>query len=311
MKRLFVVANLMALFIALATPIYVFAGGLRESKVVFGGEFTLPKDEIIDGDLVVLGGQAELQEGSKVTGNIALLGGRLTCFGRVEGDVVGFGGDIALQSPAVVRGKVILFGSSYEQQEGAQVSEVLRFESLRPYATVPPFRFELPNPEWLTRSWMKWGGFLFRVFAWTALAILCGLLFPRPMERIADAVRNQVVIAGVVGLISVVVLSVGIFLLAITLILLPVSFLGFLLVVIGWFMGIISIGLETGRRITEWLKQSWSLPIMAGVGTFALVFITNGVSSLIPCVGWIIPFTVGMVGFGAVIMTQFGLKEVI
>jgi hypothetical protein len=26
-------------------------------------------------------------------------------------------------------------------------------------------------------------------------------------------------------------------------------------------------------------------------------------------VGWIVPFSVGLIGFGAVILTQFGLKE--
>lgn len=311
MRRLFLFSCFFALLLALLMPVRALAGELLESKVVFGGEFTLQNNETLDGDLVVLGGVAELRQGSNVKGNIAFFGGRLECRGNVTGDIVGFGGTIELQRTAYVGGDVILFGSVYQQQEGAQVvGEVMQFESVRPFAAVYPLRVELPDLEWLTRGWMRWGGFLFRVFAWSALAILVGLLFPNPMERIANAVRDQAIIAGAVGLISVVIVSVGIIFLAVTLIFSPIAFLGFLLAGLGWFLGVIALGYETGRRLTEMLKQSWSLPITAGAGTFVLVFVVNGVSALVPCIGWMIPFSVGLVGFGAVILTQFGLKEI-
>ncbi len=311
MKRIFFSALLITLLVAFFLPLSVLAAGLRDSKVVFGGQFTLREGEVLEGDLVLFGGEAELQKGSTVTGNIALLGGKLSCLGEVRGDIVGFGGEITLQPTAEVAGDVILYGSSYQQREGAQVGTVLRYESVRPFAAVYPLRIELPNLEGLTKGWMKLGGFLFRVFAWAALAILCGLVFPKPMERIANVVHSQAIVAATVGLVSIVVVVVGSVLLAVTLIFLPISFLAFILVILGWFLGILAIGLETGRRLTEWFKQNWSLPIMAGVGTFVLVLVVNGVAALIPCVGWIIPFSVGVVGFGAVMMTQFGFREVV
>lgn len=311
MRQKIFFAILLLLLLTVFTPLETLAGGLMESKIVFGGEFTLQKDEVLDGDLVVLGGNATLNEGSIVKGNIALLGGSLTCRGTVNGDMVGFGGEISLHAPARVSGDVILFGSAYHQQEGATVvGEVLRYESMRPFATLVPLRVETPSLERLARSWMRWGGFLFRVFAWSALAVLGGLLFPTPLERVANAVHRQTIIAGSVGLLSVIVISVGIILLAVTLILLPIGFLGFVLAALGWFLGILAIGLETGRRLAEMFGQRWSLPITCGVGTFVLVLIVNGVSALVPCVGWIVPFSVGLVGFGAVILTQFGLKDV-
>lgn len=310
MKRIVLFAFLAVLLFTLGTPLGALAGGLRESKVVFGGEFTLEEGETLEGDLVVFGGVAELKQGASIKGNIAFFGGNLTCYGEVAGDIVGFGGEITLQPTAQVLGDVILFGSDYEEREGARVAgQIMRFESIRPFAAVYPFRIEVPNLDWLARSWMKWGGFFFRLFAWSALAILVGLLFPKPLERMANAVRDQVVIAGSVGLFSVVVVTVGIILLAVTLILIPVAFLGFILAVLGWFLGILAIGLETGRRLADLLKQSWSLPISAGVGTFILTLVLNSVSALVPCIGWIIPFSVGLIGFGAVVLTQFGIKE--
>lgn len=311
MKRTALIAGVITLLLALLTPMQVLAGGFMESKVVFGGEFILQENEVLAGDLVVFGGNAELREGSQVQGNIAFFGGQLTCSASVTGDIVGFGGKIALQPSAQVGGDVLLYGSAYQQEEGAKVvGQVMQFESLRPFGAVSPFRFELPNFDWLARGWTKWSGFLFRVFAWSALAILCGLLFPKLLDRIAAAVRRQAVITWVVGLVSVVVITVGLILLTITLILAPIAFLGFLLAGLGWFFGILGVGLETGRRIAEGLNQTWSLPITAGVGTFVLVLIINGVATLVPCVGWIVPFSVGLSGFGAVILTQFGLREV-
>ncbi|GAB4470284.1 MAG: hypothetical protein Kow0088_03010 [Anaerolineales bacterium] len=312
MKRKSFFVFLIVLFSALFNPLNALAAGLMESKVVFGGEFTLQKDEVLEGDLVVLGGKATLEEGSLVKGNVALLGGTLLCKGTVKDDVVGFGGEIMLQKTAQVSGDLILFGSAYQQQDGATVlGQVLQYESMRPFAAVSSFHLELPNLDRLSRSWMRWGGFLFRVFAWSALAILCGLLFPSSLERIANVVRNQAIIAGAVGLVSLIVIAIGIFLLALTLILLPLGFLGFVLAALGWILGVLAMGLETGRRLTEAVGQVWSLPITMGVGTFVLVLVVNGVAALVPCVGWIIPFSVGLVGFGAVILTQFGLKDVV
>ncbi|MCS6908371.1 MAG: polymer-forming cytoskeletal protein [Anaerolineales bacterium] len=312
MRRILLVAVLTALLAALLIPWRVLAGEATESKVVFGGEFTLHKNEVLNGDLVVFGGTAELQEGSRITGNVAFFGGNLSCQGEIAGDIVGFGGEISLQRTAQVGGDVILFGSAYQQEEGARITgKVLQFESFRPFAAVYPFRVELPNLDWIVQGWMRWGSFLFRVFAWSALAVLVGLLFPQPLERIANAVRDQGIVATAVGLVSAIIVLASVIFLAVTLVFLPVSLLGLIAAALGWLLGVLGIGLETGRRIAEGLGQSWSSPIAAGVGTFVLVFVVNGVSALIPCIGWTIPLAVGLVGFGAVVLTQFGLKEVV
>jgi len=44
------------------------------------------------------------------------------------------------------------------------------------------------------------------------------------------------------------------------------------------------------------------------IGTFLLTLLVNGLGALVPCVGWIVPTLVGMVGLGAVLVTRFGAQ---
>jgi hypothetical protein len=72
----------------------------------------------------------------------------------------------------------------------------------------------------------------------------------------------------------------------------------------------ISLGFEVGRRISLAFKQVWHPAIAAGLGTLVLMAILNGIG-FIPCVGWIPKVLVGVVGLGAVLLTQFGRKPYI
>jgi len=49
------------------------------------------------------------------------------------------------------------------------------------------------------------------------------------------------------------------------------------------------------------------LPLSAALGTFVLNFVTNGIG-FIPCIGWLVPFMVSMLGLGAVFLSRFGTQ---
>jgi hypothetical protein len=49
--------------------------------------------------------------------------------------------------------------------------------------------------------------------------------------------------------------------------------------------------------------------VSAGAGTF-LLGIGVGIVNLIPCVGWLAPFIVGLIGLGAAVITIFGTRPV-
>jgi hypothetical protein len=134
------------------------------------------------------------------------------------------------------------------------------------------------------------------------------MFLPRPTERVARTIVEQPVTAGGVGLLTIIVAPLMLVGMAITLILIPVSLLGVVVLVVAWFFGHIAIGYEVGRRLGIALNQDWPLAVAAGIGTFLVTLISSGIDQLVFCIGWMVPFLVGVLGLGGVILTRFGAQ---
>lgn len=301
---------LFVLVAALAWPGTALAKGLREDKVVFGGSYTLASGQTLDGNLVVLGGIATLEEGSKVNGDVLLAGGTLDINGEITGNVVALGGLADLKASTLVRGDVTMIGAHLQQEPGAVVQGKVFTNLNGPLSLDFPGGVRVPQfqlqPNFTPVFDLIW--FMFRVFMWAALAVLVALFLPAQTGRTADAAVKQPLVAGGLGLLTVVITPPALIIMAITILLIPASLLAALLVAVAWMFGLISLGFEVGRRIAEMFKQEWAPPVSAGAGTFVLILVINGADALIPCVGWLVPAIAGMLGLGAVILTRFGTQ---
>jgi hypothetical protein len=311
MKKTIQFAILLVILAVLALPGTAFARSLGDDRVVAGGSFTLREGETQDGDLLILGGAVSLEEGSLVDGHVVLMGGTLAVDGEVNGNIVGIGGVVSLRDTAVVHGDVTTMAATLNRAQGAVVSGqvVTGFR--------PDFRFDFPGqvqpphvPDVQVRLSPLWNGiwFLFRTFMWAALAVLLVMFLPNQADRTARAVVDQPVIAGAVGLLTALVAPLLLIAMAITIILIPVSLAGGVVLAIAWFLGRIALGLEIGRRIALNIRQDWPLAIAAGIGTFVLTLVIDGIDLVVPCVGWLFPVLVGMVGLGGVLLTRFGTQ---
>lgn len=309
MKIILRTAILIALLTALALPATVMAKDLRNDKVVFGGTYTLKNGDTLDGDLVVVGGVATLEENSKVNGNIAMLGGTVDATGDIYGDIVALGGLVQLNTQAVVRGNVTLIGAHLERAEGAQIEGEVNSADTSPLVMRFPNGMKIPRVDVSFSPLVDMVWFMFRVFVWAAVALMVVMFFPNHTVRVGKTVISQPLIAESLGLLTVIVTIFILLVLGITIILLPVSLLGALLFVIAWMFGIIAVGTEVGQRTSVMLKQTWPPAISASVGTFMIVLVINGIRELVPCIGWIVPAIVGLVGLGAVVLTRFGRQE--
>jgi hypothetical protein len=150
--------------------------------------------------------------------------------------------------------------------------------------------------------------FFFRVFMWAALAILLVLFFKEPAERVAQTAINQAIISAGSGLLTAILAPIVLIVVTLTIILIPVSFIGILVLAIAWLLGWVSLGLEVGRRIAKMFDQEWAPAIAAGVGTFVLFFVLSGFNEIAPCIGWFPRTIVGLWGLGAVVLTRFGTQ---
>jgi hypothetical protein len=174
-----------------------------------------------------------------------------------------------------------------------------------PDAPNPPdvsdFNFDF-NPFWTAAN------VIWRALAVAAIGMLLTLFLQPQLERVADAVIRQPVLAGSFGLLAAVVTPLAILIMVVTLIMIPVAIVVAMLVPLAWLFGMVALGQEVGDRFTKAINQIWSPVFSTGFGTFLLVFVT-GFIGLIPCIGWLLAFIVTLFALGGVAMTWFGTRS--
>lgn len=313
-----------------------FAQGPGGDVVLFGQNYTLESGDELNGSLAVFGGNASIEEDAKVNGDVALIGGNLSLIGNVDGDValiggnltisgaingdiVIVGGQVLLTETAVVDGDISTIGGNVEKEPGAEVTGSIT-NNAAPTINVPeipniPNIPQVPgvpatpeidvnvNPFWNVAG--KFGQALLVALAGMLLA-----LFLQPqLERAGDAMTGQPFIAGSYGLLVFIVVPVAAIIMAVTLILIPVSLLlVFLVIPSVWLFGMVALGQEVGDRFTKAINQSWAPVLSTGFGTFLLMLVV-GLVGLIPCVGWLPSFLVTLIAIGGVGMTWFGTRN--
>lgn len=328
MKRITKITLVFVLLASIVLPTSALAKGLYDDKIVAGGTFTLFSDETLDGNLLVFGGAVTLEPDSLVTGDVLLMGGTISIDGRVEGDVAGFGGVVRLGETAEVEGDLTAIGAAVHRDPGAVVEgQVIKgdevpFDLPIPLPIVPNVP-DVPNvpvvpgvPDFSNFTGFNFGvnplwaalWFLFKTFLWAALAVLVVMFLPKPIQRTSEAIVAQPILSGGVGLLTIIVVPVLLVILAITIILIPVSFVGALALVLAWFLGRISVGYEVGRRLSKMLNKDWAPAFSAGLGMFLLALVVDATGEIIPCIGWIFPVLVAVIGIGGWLLTRFGTQ---
>lgn len=275
-------------------------------QVIIGNTFRLESGETLDGSLLIIGGTAATAAESTVNGDLVLIGGTLAVDGSVNGDVISIGGVVNLGDGAVVNGGLTMIGASLTRSPSAQISgniseetpHFLDFDFLDENGLKLPFT---PARSPLTRLLTA----TFQALAMGALAVVVGLLLPRNMKNAAAALVREPVVTGGVGLLTFVVAPVIMVLLAITIILIPVSLLSIIAFGLAIVFGNIVVGYEIGNRFSTIFKDTWHPSIAAGIGTLMLSLVT-GFAGIIPCVGWVLGFIASIMGLGAVVTSRFG-----
>ena len=314
---------LLTLTAALALPATALADGLLPDgslpagplpdEIVLGGTFRLEDGETLDGNLLVLGGSAALDSGSRVAGDVFVAGGSLSVNGEVGGNVMTAGGSTRLESSALVRGDVSVVGGSLRRDPGAVIEGEVNDQPPVPYQFIVPGELGLDgpdiqmgvNPVW--RGLMAFVWTVFRAFLWAGAAVLVVMFLPDHTRRVADAAVGQPLLAGGLGLVTVAAAPIVLIVLAITILLLPVSFAVLVVLAVLWAFGLIAIGTEVGRRLTAAAGQDWPPAVYAAIGMLVLTLLLNFFRYIL-CVGWLPAALVGVLGLGAVLLTRLGAQ---
>ncbi len=289
---------------------------LNGSIAMFGGNIEIQEDATVNGDIALFGGNLMDADGVTINGDIAMFGGNITITGEVDGDIVIFGGQVLLTSTAVVDGDIATIGGQVSQEPGAEITGDVTNNvppSIdAPEVNVPPVNPDVPNPEVsvsVSNPFWDFMGAIGQAVVVAGIGMLLTLFLQPQLERVGDAITHQPLMAGGYGLLVVIVVPVAAVIMAITLLLIPVSLLViFLVMPAAWVFGMVALGQEVGDRFTKAINQSWAPVLATGFGTFLLMLII-GLVDLIPCVGWLPSFLVTLVGFGGVAMTWFGTRN--
>ncbi len=308
---------ILCLVILLVVPLgSVSAKGLHDGQVIFGQNYTLKSGETLNGDLVVFGGAVSIESDATVNGSVVLVGGSLSMDGTATKDVVVIGGAAHLGNSAHVRGNLVTMGAPLDRAQGAKVDgdtidnvpSNYGFSGqpivTPPTAPAPRFNIEL-SPLWSLLSLFG------RSLLLGLLALLVTLFMPVYTRRVGETIAVQPVVAGGIGLLTIIVAPLALLIMIVTVILIPVALLAVVLLGVMIVFGWIGLGTEIGIRVGEMSPGSnIPLPALAFLGTFALTLVADGVG-FVPCVGWLVPALLGLVGIGAVLMSRFGARPAV
>jgi hypothetical protein len=311
---------------------------LNGSLAVIGGNVSLEEASRVDGDLVVVGGNLKAQ--GSANGDVVVVGGNLILSEEVDGDIVIVGGQAELTETAVVNGDIVMIGGQLDKDPKAEISgQIINNTPLFDAPNVPdvpdlpelpdvpdvpnlpdlpdvPDVPDLPSPPDLPSSppfafrdnpFLDWLMVLVNAVAVSLIGMLLSLFFQTQFERVGDAILKQPFLAGSFGLLVCVVTPLALLILVVTILLIPVALVVGLMIPLAWLFGVIALGQEIGDRFTRAINQTWAPVLSTGLGTFMLMLL-GGFFRMVPCVGWLVPFLVAMVGMGGVAMTWFGTR---
>ncbi len=317
MKRFWIVLSL-ALAAMLLLPGLALAGGptaataanCSGSHSVIGDNYTLAAGQTLDSNLVILGSNASIAPGATVNCQVVLMGGTLDVAGAVLGNVVVMGGDVRLRSTAIIDGQVQTVGGNLTQDDGSQVKGgVGQGFSLGDSGPSRPVVDGLFSPfAALVELYRSIARTFLGSLGLGLLGLLVVLFWPEQTARVRATVSNAPGQSGALGLLTVVAVPVLIAIAGITICLIPIAFMGGLVLTAGIAFGWIALGELVGQRLAGALKLVNLSPAVAtGLGT-ALLSLVVAAISWVPCIGWIAPVVLAAIGLGAVTLTRFGTQ---
>jgi hypothetical protein len=202
----------------------------------------------------------------------------------------------------------VTIGSQLQQAEGAKIEgEVVNNiapDIVIPSATVPPVSPgvpvipDIPHPN-IDVHFNPFAE-VFWIFFWAvivaAFSMLLSLFWQPQIERTGNVMVSQPLMTGAIGLLSFFIAVI----LFLTIIPPVVAFFA-------WLFGVVAMGSQVGERFSKAVNQVWSPVLTIGFGTFVLM-VVGGAIGLIPCLGGLILFLLGLIGIGGSVITWFGVR---
>jgi hypothetical protein len=271
---------------------------IKNDIVKAGTDIVVEEDELVKGDVTGLGADVTIR--GKVDGSVVAVGGDIivTSTGEIEEDATSVGGDVRKEAGGVIGGEVV--------EVGFVPREMLRM----------PFRTTVPR------------GFPFMFIFFKVLFLLfIGLVVfsvvPDHVNRVKVKLEKEMLKSGLVGFLGEILILPIFILLIITVIGIPVAILVEpLLILLAVLLGYTAVSLYIGEKFKENTNIKPKTPLMTvllGIIVVELIPIFariigvagepgSAVGLVFVIIYWALIYLILTIGFGAVILTRFGVR---
>jgi len=250
-------------------------------------------------NIIKVGKDINIGNDQRVNNAIAIAG-QITVSGLVENNVVTVGGSIVLTNSAVVRGDVICIGGVVVQGNGAQVYGNITEMNSSNISTVVASAFQGNMDAW---SWLiDIIKICFFAMIFT-LALLMTILFPHPLNAIADSIQGNKTKSFFWGFLATLMIAPFFMLLVFSFIGIPLIPLAFAALLLAFMFGFIGVSALLGNFVLTKIfrRHKKSLTWETLLGLILLWFI-----DWIPFyIGTIIKTVAVTIGFGGVFLALF------
>lgn len=259
-------ARICLAFIAVSSALIFFASSAqaRTTWVDHGGNYF--------GDVYV-------QAGQTIDGDLNVVGGTATIAGTVNGDVSVVGGNVVERPGAMITGHVNTLGGSV-------------IESMAPW---------FPQVAQTTNNHFD-GSLIWRIAA-SLMTLLIFLIFPLRTKIALDRLERHPGLCTAAGLIAWIAVIPLAFALTVTIILIPLVFVEFIVLIVGVYLGKAALSLLIGRRLFEMLSpQTTPTPFSAFLLGLALLT----AAELVPFLGVLVTGLIWLIGVGSAALAFIG-----
>lgn len=264
---------------------------LREPLVIRPGETV--------SDIIVRGRRLEIL--GRVDGSILVLGSDAVIAGRVEGNATAIGGSIMQEAGGFIGGDVIVVGGNYSRaSEAPPLSPEAQTVVIREYGDYFREAFQHPwrrlfIPE-VTPLYV--GQRVLGLLFYFLISLLLIALVPTQLTRAIQVLKQSYVSVSLIGLTSVLLLMLGLFLLIRNLpieLAATITLFVSLLLFGAYFFGSLAVHLLVGRwvqgRLRRGSDRSNINALLYGMAVFAVVF-------SLPVVGMLTALGLAILSFG-------------
>ncbi|MFC6837362.1 bactofilin family protein [Halomarina ordinaria] len=289
--------------------------GVVAAETRTGGSVVVGENEVVDGDLDVFAGSVVVR--GTVTGDVNAFGGSVDVDGRVDGDVNAFGGTVDVGPEGVVGGSLEAAGGDVtiagqvdgDATVGAETVRLTdtaaiggdleydgtleRSEGATVDGTVTQSDSVSVEPVPVDPRVADLVGTVYTFLASLLFGALLLLVLPGFSRRVATTALDAPLRSGGVGLLVLFAVPLVLVLFAITIVGLPITFLGaFLFVLVAW-MGSVYGRVAVGAWLLRFadVRNRWAALVVG--------LLVVGVLTLVPILGGLVEFVVTLLGLGA------------